>query len=287
MSRSAPSPTTPAAIERTPAVLLYLKPTLTGDEPCDITQYRTRNKDFPHESTGDQFYDEAQWESYRRLGEHAACSALRFVERDAAQTDRRIRCSTTPAGNGINRPSGCNEKIRRAHWAVHRARSSSFARRRHATSSARCIPRSCRRWPQKRRTDYCHDCRRRCAQTLYFLVQIIQLMEDAWLVCHLETHWNDPNNLGWMNAFQRWAYTPSFRLWWPILKPMYGRQIPPFYGRASQISRTKIIPTTMDEVNIADTACPMAWRRFIGSECTQQDPNGARRIRQFIRTISS
>ena len=64
------------------AILLYFKPALTGDEPCDISQYRTRNLAFPHESTGDQFYDEAQWESYRRLGEHAMWSALRFVERE-------------------------------------------------------------------------------------------------------------------------------------------------------------------------------------------------------------
>ena len=31
-----------------------------------------------HDSTGDQFYDEAQWESYRRLGQHAAAE-LRAV----------------------------------------------------------------------------------------------------------------------------------------------------------------------------------------------------------------
>jgi hypothetical protein len=46
--------------------ILYFKPTLTGDEPPDVLQYQTRNVAFPHESTGDQFYDEAQWESYRR-----------------------------------------------------------------------------------------------------------------------------------------------------------------------------------------------------------------------------
>ena len=28
--------------------------------------------EFPHESTINQFFDEAQWESYRSLGQHAA-----------------------------------------------------------------------------------------------------------------------------------------------------------------------------------------------------------------------
>lgn len=63
-------------------ILLLFKPTLVGNEPADITQYGRRNKAFPHETTGDQFYDEAQWESYRRLGEHAACSAFQKLTRN-------------------------------------------------------------------------------------------------------------------------------------------------------------------------------------------------------------
>ena len=77
-------------------------------------------------------------------------------------------------------------------------------------------------------------------KTLHFLIQMIQLMEDVWFAAYLETHCNDPNNLGWMNTFQRWAYTPSFRLWWPILKPMYRPQIPAVSWRSVSRLRTKI-----------------------------------------------
>lgn len=59
--------------------LLLFKPALVGDEPADIQQYSARNLAFPHESTGDQFYDEAQWEAYRRLGLHAARTAFQRV----------------------------------------------------------------------------------------------------------------------------------------------------------------------------------------------------------------
>lgn len=52
--------------------LLYVKPTLVGDEPPDLTQYHRARPDFPHESTADQFFDEAQWESYRKLGDWMA-----------------------------------------------------------------------------------------------------------------------------------------------------------------------------------------------------------------------
>jgi hypothetical protein len=50
--------------------LLYIKPTLVGDEPADILQYHRAHLPFPQETTADQFFDEAQWESYRMLGYH-------------------------------------------------------------------------------------------------------------------------------------------------------------------------------------------------------------------------
>ena len=56
--------------------LLYFKSSLTGDEPTDVTQYHCENPAFPHESTGDQFFSEAQFESYRNLGHHVARSAF-------------------------------------------------------------------------------------------------------------------------------------------------------------------------------------------------------------------
>ena len=58
--------------EKPASRLLYVKPTLTGDEPADVLEYHKGHPDFPHEPTIDQFFDEAQWESYRRLGEHIA-----------------------------------------------------------------------------------------------------------------------------------------------------------------------------------------------------------------------
>ncbi|HVT49063.1 MAG TPA: hypothetical protein VHD57_14840 [Vicinamibacterales bacterium] len=51
-------------------VLIYLKPSLTGDEPADVLHYASERPTFPHETTTDQFFSEAQFESYRRLGLH-------------------------------------------------------------------------------------------------------------------------------------------------------------------------------------------------------------------------
>jgi hypothetical protein len=50
--------------------LLYVKPTLTGREPVDLLEYHRAHPAYPHEPTLDQYFDEAQWESYRRLGQY-------------------------------------------------------------------------------------------------------------------------------------------------------------------------------------------------------------------------
>jgi hypothetical protein len=52
--------------------LVYLKPGIYGSEPRDVTNYAATHPDFPHESTADQWFDESQYESYRRLGRHVA-----------------------------------------------------------------------------------------------------------------------------------------------------------------------------------------------------------------------
>jgi hypothetical protein len=47
---------------------VLLKPTLLATTSADVATYRVQHPVFPQEPTADQFFDEAQWESYRRLG---------------------------------------------------------------------------------------------------------------------------------------------------------------------------------------------------------------------------
>jgi hypothetical protein len=60
-------------------VLLYIKPIIVGDENADIANYSKMHPGFPHQSTGDQWFDEDQFESYRMLGLSAATAALKAV----------------------------------------------------------------------------------------------------------------------------------------------------------------------------------------------------------------
>lgn len=52
----------------TVGALLVVKPRRMDAMPFDMVAYADRNPDFPQQSTGDQFFDEAQWESYHQLG---------------------------------------------------------------------------------------------------------------------------------------------------------------------------------------------------------------------------
>lgn len=58
-------------------VLLYIKASLTeAVRDASLWQYHATHPAFPQESTGDQFYGEDQFESYRRLGRHLAHNAF-------------------------------------------------------------------------------------------------------------------------------------------------------------------------------------------------------------------
>lgn len=54
---------------RSYGTLLIVKPNLHDALDNDVLAYASRNPAFPQQSTGDQFFDESQWESYRRLGQ--------------------------------------------------------------------------------------------------------------------------------------------------------------------------------------------------------------------------
>ena len=59
----------PGKVYRPEGTLLVVKPNLHDALDVDLLAYAQKHTSFPHESTADQAFDEAQWESYHRLGE--------------------------------------------------------------------------------------------------------------------------------------------------------------------------------------------------------------------------
>jgi predicted acylesterase/phospholipase RssA len=59
--------------------IVYIKPALVTGDPCDVLAYANTNKSFPHDSTANQFFDEAHFENYRALGEAAGAAATDVI----------------------------------------------------------------------------------------------------------------------------------------------------------------------------------------------------------------
>lgn len=62
-------------------VLVVIKPTLRDRLEADVRRYSQQHADFPQQSTGDQWFDEAQFESYRRLGEASGQAAAAEIRK--------------------------------------------------------------------------------------------------------------------------------------------------------------------------------------------------------------
>lgn len=93
--------------------LLVVKPNLHFALDSDVLAYARRNPEFPQQPTADQFFDEAQWESYHRLGEDFGRAlkpgwleqlpgwAAPVEPQDALPSLRRLRPSTPQADEAV------------------------------------------------------------------------------------------------------------------------------------------------------------------------------------------
>jgi hypothetical protein len=73
-----------------PGRLLYIRSVVTEDSPWDLANYQ-EDGIFPHHSTFDQFFDDQQFEAYRRLGMWAANSALSMATADTTASNGAAR----------------------------------------------------------------------------------------------------------------------------------------------------------------------------------------------------
>jgi hypothetical protein len=67
-------------------IILYVKAGYHGVEGAGVQSYAMRHADFPHESTGDQWFSESQFESYRALGFEIMDGLLGVAEAKLAPT---------------------------------------------------------------------------------------------------------------------------------------------------------------------------------------------------------
>jgi hypothetical protein len=89
------------------ATLIYLKPVLTSELPVDVRSYAQEHPDFPQTGTGDDAFDETQFEAYRMLGKTIAGHATDRLTRTDALLDTRASMSRElRKGEAKDRASG-------------------------------------------------------------------------------------------------------------------------------------------------------------------------------------
>src|SRR5262249_19337572 len=86
--------------------ILYIKSSLTGDENDYVRDYARRYQRFPHETTGDQFFSEEQFEVYRALGFHMINAAL------SGDDNVRVQVEDVEGGEAIKFTDEANEMLR-------------------------------------------------------------------------------------------------------------------------------------------------------------------------------
>lgn len=243
-------------------VLLYLKPGLTGHEPADILHYSARNEDFPHEPTLDQFYDEEQWESYRRLGEYVAKTNLEptltqvRAKPKKKLTDREVRrfffrsryTSLVLAKDGASESSALGQAWARLHDRLAKPELEALRRqieplavpdrpkaptpdngreqgdepKQGAETEQMAKPKSASPLTREDQT-----------AALPVLREALRLMEAVYRTTGMADDPrapSHPNYLGWFNRFGRWAAAPLFRFWWPWLSSLHSEGFVRFLG---------------------------------------------------------
>lgn len=247
--------------------LLYIKATTCGDEPQDVAQYRREHPEFPHQPTADQFFDEPQFESYRRLGLHAGDTVFRAACARAA-ADAQHEGGRRTDRRGIDLERLFQELRRRWHpplplgpgaFERHARALDGILDRIRSDERLRFLDRQLHpEWAHLEQAvgaggsnhpwlpDDAHSLR----AAFYLCESIVRLMETVYIDAGLETTGDHPDNRGWMNLFRRFAAVGMVRVAWAVSGADYGARFQSFCEEHLDLREARIVsaePATVDE----------------------------------------
>jgi len=217
-----------------PGILVYLKASLTGDEPMDSQAYATEHPDFPHQSTADQWFSESQFESYRKLGEHIGRRVLEAAADEPGGISREtlfvrlsevwFRPSGTPEGVFSRLSSTLDEMMERL---------------RTDKSLGFLVPQIYPEWPvlsanvpdAPSARMWLPESYEELVAGFFFCRALLQLMEDCYLDLALDTELDHPDNRGWLNLFKHWSWAGMVRATWAVTASSFGARFQVFCRR--------------------------------------------------------
>lgn len=247
-----------------PGILVYVRATMTGDEPPDVQQYANTHPAFPREGTLDQSFSENQFESYRALGEHVAQTIFESAARELLADE-----TTTDAPNG-------RELFIRSHRRMFASLRNLWSnppldqdeRAMQATRAWVTLQRDLRGDPKldalsrdlypeldplpPRPSD-------RDRAELHAMEQMLQTMEDGWLGLGMKGYPDLPMNRGWMNSLRRLAASATFRKFWPVLRAQHS---PEFVRFCEEQLRLQVDPPRLRPLAAGDPALSLLGAEF-------------------------
>jgi hypothetical protein len=234
--------------EALPGTLVYLKASLTGDEPADVLHYAASHPTFPHETTANQFYTESQFESYRMLGQH-------IVE---AVFERAVADAGAPKdGEGKAWCQKLFGAVVRRWFDLPPEYEASFVESTRGFMDVQAAFRADKRlsrltleiYPEldltgsssiPPATETPAEADDRHAAELRILLQMLQVMENAYLSLNLEVNYAHPLNRGWLDVFHRWTSAPTVRAQWPLLRTEFAQDFVQFCEKQMRLPDVKV-----------------------------------------------
>ena len=220
--------------QRSKGIVVYMKSSLTGDEPSDILEYQGRNKSFPHQSTLNQWFDESQFESYRRLGLHVATKTFASVQKELLVSLDSVdgRTSLFESLSQIWRPATpAMEKHSGEHSDLYGTLMELVRNEPNFEHLGDVLFES---W--HRSEDWDHRTNMLCAAMIQFIERVYYDLgfEDP----EAQTH---PYASGWINIFRHWARQSKFQKTWASTRSSYPELFKRFFEALT--TETTIIAT--------------------------------------------
>jgi hypothetical protein len=200
--------------------IVYIKPTMTGDEPQDVLEYFRRIPEFPHQTTADQWFGERQFESYRKLGMHIADVTFgRYVHEAAGGAD--LKPFFTHLYHYWYPPSlVINERANE-----HANEYSRIMETLRTTNGLRTLDSVV--FEELKSSD---DAALPPRDEFYICNRLIQLMENVYADLNLECNWDHPHVKGWRGVFEGWVKKKEFERTWKISEATYAERFRNFYN---------------------------------------------------------
>jgi GNAT superfamily N-acetyltransferase len=101
----------------------------------------------------------------------------------------------------------------------------------------------------------------------------------------MERYWSHPLNVGWVNLFGRWATTPLFRDWWPVLSPMYSPRVARFIEEQFNLPSTRTTRALKGSVDKHNQRQGVAWE--IWQSMHRADPIPAKTVWRYEMELES